>query len=165
MPEDLTADEIRALLGLEPHPTCGFVTETYWSEQRIAPGGLPSPSRTDVPWGRRCSSSSPQALPGGSTAFETRESALELVGHAWQRTGPCPHSTPAGTEHKPKLGCGRRPAVGEMKPILRRRATSLFFPRDRAAVSCSRPICPSATGRPTSQPPPPPPSSTASSTT
>ncbi len=27
----LTADEIKAMLGLERHPTCGFVAETYRS--------------------------------------------------------------------------------------------------------------------------------------
>jgi uncharacterized protein len=40
---ELTADDVRALLGLVPHPTCGFVAETYRSDQRIAPGGLPAP--------------------------------------------------------------------------------------------------------------------------
>ncbi len=26
-----TAEEVKAVLGLEPHPTCGFVAETYRS--------------------------------------------------------------------------------------------------------------------------------------
>src|SRR5829696_435508 len=32
---DLTAEEVKALLGLEPHPTCGFVAETYRSTARV----------------------------------------------------------------------------------------------------------------------------------
>lgn len=39
----LTAGEIIEQLHLEPHPTCGFVAETYRSRQRIAPGGLVAP--------------------------------------------------------------------------------------------------------------------------
>jgi predicted cupin superfamily sugar epimerase len=44
-PEDmstkLTADEVRRLLQLEPHATCGFVRVSFVSTQSIAPGGLP----------------------------------------------------------------------------------------------------------------------------
>ena len=43
MINDLTAEEIRALLKLEPHATCGFVRVTFISNQRIAPGGLTAP--------------------------------------------------------------------------------------------------------------------------
>jgi len=43
MTNDLTAEEIRALLNLEAHATCGFVRVTFISNQRIAPGGLPAP--------------------------------------------------------------------------------------------------------------------------
>jgi uncharacterized protein len=43
MPEHATADEIRTLLKLEPHQTCGFVCATYKSELAIGPGGLPAP--------------------------------------------------------------------------------------------------------------------------
>jgi uncharacterized protein len=43
MTNDLTAQEIRQLLKLEPHATCGFVRVTFISKQRIAPGGLPPP--------------------------------------------------------------------------------------------------------------------------
>jgi hypothetical protein len=43
MPETVTAEEIRALLKLEPNKTCGFVRETYKSDLAIAPGGLPAP--------------------------------------------------------------------------------------------------------------------------
>lgn len=39
----MTADEIRALLKLEPHATCGFVRVTFISETWIAPGGMPPP--------------------------------------------------------------------------------------------------------------------------
>jgi hypothetical protein len=43
MTNDLTAEEIRTILKLEPHATCGFVRVTFISKQRIAPGGLPAP--------------------------------------------------------------------------------------------------------------------------
>src|SRR6267154_5032815 len=43
MTNDLSAEEIRALLKLEPHAACGFVRITFISNQRIAPGGLPAP--------------------------------------------------------------------------------------------------------------------------
>src|SRR5438874_11831344 len=43
MTNDLSAEEVRALLKLEPHATCGFVRVTFISNQRIAPGGLPAP--------------------------------------------------------------------------------------------------------------------------
>lgn len=41
MPGDLTADEVRTLLQLQPNATCGYVRETYLSNIEIAPGGLP----------------------------------------------------------------------------------------------------------------------------
>jgi predicted cupin superfamily sugar epimerase len=43
MTDDLTAEEIRVLLKLEPHATCGFVRVSFISNKRIAPGGLPAP--------------------------------------------------------------------------------------------------------------------------
>jgi hypothetical protein len=43
MNKDLTAQEVRQLLKLEPHATCGFVRVTFVSKQQIAPGGLPPP--------------------------------------------------------------------------------------------------------------------------
>jgi hypothetical protein len=51
MIDDLTADEVRALLKLEPHATCGFVRVTFISETRIAPGGLPPPFASGRPAG------------------------------------------------------------------------------------------------------------------
>ena len=38
MADELAADEIRALLKLEPNATCGFVQMTYLSTQSIAAG-------------------------------------------------------------------------------------------------------------------------------
>jgi predicted cupin superfamily sugar epimerase len=38
---DLQPDEVKAMLGLEPHPTCGFVAETYRSPARVAVDGVP----------------------------------------------------------------------------------------------------------------------------
>jgi len=51
MTEDLTAQQIRALLRLEPHATCGYVRVTFVSEKRIAPGGLPPPFAEGRPAG------------------------------------------------------------------------------------------------------------------
>src|SRR6266480_1930923 len=51
MADDLTADEVRNLLKLEPHPTCGFVRVTFTSEKQIAPGGLPAPFADGRPAG------------------------------------------------------------------------------------------------------------------
>jgi uncharacterized protein len=43
MVNDLTAEELRALLKLEPNATCGFVRTSFLSTQSIAPGALPPP--------------------------------------------------------------------------------------------------------------------------
>ena len=51
MTDDLTADEIRALLKLEPNATCGFVRVTFVSKQSIAAGGLPAPFADGRPLG------------------------------------------------------------------------------------------------------------------
>jgi uncharacterized protein len=47
----LEAEQVQQLLGLEPHPTCGFVAETYRSPERIAPGGLADPFADGRPIG------------------------------------------------------------------------------------------------------------------
>ena len=51
IPDELTADEVRTLLKLEPHATCGFVRVTFMSKERIAPGGLPAPFAAGRPAG------------------------------------------------------------------------------------------------------------------
>jgi predicted cupin superfamily sugar epimerase len=51
MADDLTADELRELLKLEPNATCGFVRETYTSALSIAPGDLPAPFAAGRPAG------------------------------------------------------------------------------------------------------------------
>ncbi len=51
MTNDLTAEEIRASLKLEPHATCGFVRITFISGKRIAAGGLPPPFADGRPAG------------------------------------------------------------------------------------------------------------------
>jgi uncharacterized protein len=51
MTEDLTAEEIRTVLNLQPHATCGFVRVTFVSKQRISPGGLPPPFADGRPAG------------------------------------------------------------------------------------------------------------------
>jgi hypothetical protein len=56
MSSDVTAEEIRKVLKLEPNQTCGYVRETYKSALAIAPGGVPAPSRRDAR-SARCSSS------------------------------------------------------------------------------------------------------------
>lgn len=42
MPEPFTAERIIELLDLKPHPTCGFVAETYRAQQRIPDEALPT---------------------------------------------------------------------------------------------------------------------------
>jgi uncharacterized protein len=49
--EDLTTEEIRTLLELEPNATCGFVRISFVSKQRIAAGGLPAPFADGRPLG------------------------------------------------------------------------------------------------------------------
>jgi uncharacterized protein len=51
MVDELTADEIRRLLNLEPHATCGFVRLTFASKQLIAAGALPAPFADERPLG------------------------------------------------------------------------------------------------------------------
>jgi predicted cupin superfamily sugar epimerase len=51
MPENVTADEIKTLLKLEPNATCGFIRETYKSDLSIAPGELPAPFADGRPLG------------------------------------------------------------------------------------------------------------------
>jgi len=47
----LDAEDVQRRLGLVPHPTCGFVAETYRSPERIAPGGLDAPFADGRPVG------------------------------------------------------------------------------------------------------------------
>jgi uncharacterized protein len=47
----MTAEEVRALLDLKPHPTCGFVRVTYVSPQAIPAGALPAPFEAGRPLG------------------------------------------------------------------------------------------------------------------
>ena len=47
----LSADEIKTLLGLEPHPTCGFVAETYRSTIQVPATALPAAYGSSRPVG------------------------------------------------------------------------------------------------------------------
>jgi predicted cupin superfamily sugar epimerase len=47
----LTAEEIKGMLELKPHPTCGFVAETYRSPLKIAAESLPRAYEGDRPYG------------------------------------------------------------------------------------------------------------------
>ncbi len=47
----LTADEIKQRLGLKPHPTCGFVAETYRSTLQIPQAALPAAYGGPRPFG------------------------------------------------------------------------------------------------------------------
>jgi uncharacterized protein len=51
MTAELTAEEIRSLLDLEPNATCRFVRVTFVSEEMIAAGGLPAPFAAGGPLG------------------------------------------------------------------------------------------------------------------
>jgi predicted cupin superfamily sugar epimerase len=48
---DMTAEEVRAHLNLEPNATCGFVRETYVAKQKLAAGALPPPFEAERPIG------------------------------------------------------------------------------------------------------------------
>jgi len=50
-PSNLTAEQVRELFHLEPHPTCGFVAETYRSSDRIPAGALADPFGAGRPFG------------------------------------------------------------------------------------------------------------------
>jgi predicted cupin superfamily sugar epimerase len=51
MSNELTADQIRTLLNLEPNATCGFVRLTFTSKELIGPGVLPAPFAGKRPLG------------------------------------------------------------------------------------------------------------------
>jgi uncharacterized protein len=51
MADELTAEQVRALLELEPNATCGFVRISYVSGRSIAPGGLAAPFADGRPMG------------------------------------------------------------------------------------------------------------------
>jgi predicted cupin superfamily sugar epimerase len=46
-----TAEEIKGMFGLQPHPTCGFVAETYRSPLKIPANALPEAYEGDRPFG------------------------------------------------------------------------------------------------------------------
>ena len=43
MTQTSSPEQLRALLSLEPHPTCGYVNVSFIDSQQVAPGGLPEP--------------------------------------------------------------------------------------------------------------------------
>src|SRR5881394_1130438 len=49
--DDLTAEQVRDLLKLEPNQTCGFVRVTYVSEHKLKAGSLPEPFAAERPVG------------------------------------------------------------------------------------------------------------------
>jgi len=51
VPPPADAETVIELLGLEPHPTCGYVAETFRSRDRISPGGLRAPFADGRPVG------------------------------------------------------------------------------------------------------------------
>jgi predicted cupin superfamily sugar epimerase len=51
MHQNMSYDDVRKLLNLEPNATCGYVRVTFVSPQRIAPGGLPAPFADGRPMG------------------------------------------------------------------------------------------------------------------
>jgi len=51
MAQALTAERLIELLGLKPHPTCGYVAETYRSRERIPDEALPTAYAGSRPFG------------------------------------------------------------------------------------------------------------------
>ena len=70
-----TADEVKAMLGFEPHPTCGFVVKTYRIPLRIPADALP-----DAPFSCRerylCGSGS---HPGPGVSMAPGRNAAETI--------------------------------------------------------------------------------------
>jgi hypothetical protein len=50
---DLSAEDVRRLLQLEPHATCGFVRLTFVSKEVLPAGGLPPPFDAEGRWALR----------------------------------------------------------------------------------------------------------------
>ena len=71
-----TANEIKSMLGLERHPTCGFVAETYRSSLRIPEGALPTLTRAPDPMLRRSTSSSPRTPGSSCTVYAPTSSTV-----------------------------------------------------------------------------------------
>jgi hypothetical protein len=78
MTDDLTADEIRALLKLEPNATCGFVRETYLSKLSIAPGGSPAPFADGRPLGSALYFMMSPAAPGEAAPHQEQPALSSL---------------------------------------------------------------------------------------
>ena len=51
MTQNMTYEDVKRLLNLEPNATCGYVRVTFMSKERIAPGGLPAPFQAGRPKG------------------------------------------------------------------------------------------------------------------
>jgi predicted cupin superfamily sugar epimerase len=51
MTNEMTAEEVRLLLKLQPHPTCGYVRISYIGQMNIPAGALPAPFETGRPVG------------------------------------------------------------------------------------------------------------------
>lgn len=48
---NMTFEDVKKLLNLEPNATCGYVRVTFVSDKKIAPGGLPAPFADGRPLG------------------------------------------------------------------------------------------------------------------
>ena len=79
----LTANEVKATLGLEPHPTCGFVAETYRSPLKIPAAALPEAydDGGDRPYGSALYYLSGRPRRPDSHALHTLGSALPPTAH------------------------------------------------------------------------------------
>src|SRR5437867_12799809 len=80
MTNDLNAEEVRALLKLEPHATCGFVRVTFISNQRIAPGGLPAPFLDGRPAGLHTVFHGHSGCAGAPASHPQRSALSPLLG-------------------------------------------------------------------------------------
>ena len=73
---EMTADQIRILLNLEPNATCGFVRLTFASKQLIAAGGLPEPFAEQRPLGSALYFMVTQGAPVRFTVSATTSSTI-----------------------------------------------------------------------------------------
>jgi hypothetical protein len=79
-----TAEEVKAMLGLEPHPTCGFVAETYRSPSKIPATALPEACEGDRPTALPCTSSSPPTPRSSCTGYVRTNSTITTWEIPWR---------------------------------------------------------------------------------
>jgi hypothetical protein len=79
-----TAEEVKAMLGLEPHPTCGFVAEPTAARRRSPLRRCPKPTRVIVHTALPCTSSSPPTPRSSCTGYVRTNSTITTWEIPWR---------------------------------------------------------------------------------